>query len=459
MKNNLLRTCIILLFFCVFDIEGVKTEARGKQPLRILQQNAWEDDYQLQDDKPSKQRRDLRTAQKRIEKFRQKEAEGKISLNEDDERYAASTMYGKQMVLNAVGQLIPVGSDKNAPYGYVKNSAGQMKPATSLAEGLIAGEEASSPSSLSSAKKSSRSTKTVSTVAKVVQKASESLLSKDQLDQLLAEKMEILKKIAKEDKNGNKLLQDAASAVKDNTKVSKAWDNSVDDLFIISDSKKRREDIKQKHTKIKETDSERKQVWQEAYDKFLEAIESDIQCRKLYHDLCEKNEDIASKFQLELTLLKKRSESSWEKVHEKAEQLKQLENEQELALNTAKEETEKLLLTSDTTNISVSDRNRLKKLWNKAASKASEVIRKDIEYRNSIITARNNEQKVKAKEVMLQMEYDLWIKSMSTKVQATAINIRQIHTLLNNELQRCLIMSILRKKFSSNSGSGDRSSK
>ena len=117
MKNNLLRTCIILLFLCVFDIEGIRTEARGKQPLRILQQNAWEDDYQLQDDKPSKQRRDLRTAQKRIEKFRQKEAEGKISLNEDDERYAASTMDGKQMVLNAVGQLIPVGSDKNAPYG------------------------------------------------------------------------------------------------------------------------------------------------------------------------------------------------------------------------------------------------------------------------------------------------------------------------------------------------------
>ena len=50
---------------------------------------------------------------------------------------------GQQMVMNAQGQLVPMGSDPSAPYGYVKDpSTGQMRPATSPAEGLAAGAAA-----------------------------------------------------------------------------------------------------------------------------------------------------------------------------------------------------------------------------------------------------------------------------------------------------------------------------
>ncbi len=49
----------------------------------------------------------------------------------------------QQLVMNALGQLVPIGSDPSAPYGYVKDPAtGQMRPATSPEEGLAAGAAA-----------------------------------------------------------------------------------------------------------------------------------------------------------------------------------------------------------------------------------------------------------------------------------------------------------------------------
>ena len=54
---------------------------------------------------------------------------------------------GQQMVMNAAGQLVPMGSDPSAPYGYVKDpTTGQMRLATSAAEGLAAGTAAASGS-------------------------------------------------------------------------------------------------------------------------------------------------------------------------------------------------------------------------------------------------------------------------------------------------------------------------
>ena len=50
-----------------------------------------------------------------------------------------------QMVLNALGQLVPIGSfsDQSAPFGYVRNPDGSLRPATSLQEALMAASAAS----------------------------------------------------------------------------------------------------------------------------------------------------------------------------------------------------------------------------------------------------------------------------------------------------------------------------
>ncbi len=56
----------------------------------------------------------------------------------------ASATSGNQMVLNALGQLVPMSSlaGTSAPYGYVKNTDGSFSPATSEAQGLAAGTAA-----------------------------------------------------------------------------------------------------------------------------------------------------------------------------------------------------------------------------------------------------------------------------------------------------------------------------
>ena len=276
---------------------------------------------------------------------------------------------------------------------------------------------------------------------------SDDLLSGEQLQKLLDEEMKLLKTVRNEEKKGKTLIQDLEKAIKDNSQANIDWNNAVDDLIITAEKdKKASEKIKEKQNQVLATDYKRKTIWRETYRNYLNFIESYMKCRKLYRDICDKEENTLSKFQAELTLLQARSNESWNNVKKKADKLRNAELEFEVAFAAAKEAEEKLL-NDDNTEISIDERNKIIRLWNKTTTKALKVIQNITEYKNSIATAENIDSKVASKELMLKMKRASLIKHTTKKNQEISLDIKQFNGLLQKELSKQRLMTIFYNKI------------
>ncbi|MBQ7673773.1 MAG: hypothetical protein IJT36_04520 [Alphaproteobacteria bacterium] len=276
---------------------------------------------------------------------------------------------------------------------------------------------------------------------------SDDLLSGEQLQKLLDEEMKLLKTVLNEEKKEKTLIQDLEKAIKDNSQANIDWNKAVDDLIItVEKDKKASEKIKEKQNQVLSTDSKRKTIWKETYRKFLNYIELYMKCRKLYRDIYDKEENTLLKFQAELTLLQARSNEAWNNVKKKADELRNAELEFEVAFAATKEAEEKLL-NDDNTEISIDERNKIIRLWNKTAEKAQKVIQKTTEYKNSISIAENIDSKVASKELMLKMKRASLIKHTTKKNQEISLNIKQLNELLQKELSRQRLMTIFRCKI------------